>query len=662
MTRQRMKRCILITIDMMIVLISGLCALAMRFDITQIPMGYLDTMLRFMPLDMLLTVCIFRLFHLYHGVWTFVSISDVVRAMEAVVVVNLVETFYKLMLQVNMPRSYYLLNMLFLFVLAVGSRMSLRVFNYYRSRFLCPKDQRRTMIIGAGSAGNILIHELYRNKHCDNKVVCVIDDNVDKKNKYIGGIKIIGDRWMIKEAIKEYEIEEIIIAIPSAKPQDKSEIIGLCSGTRCRVRILPEISSTLTGMMSQNLREVNLQDLIGRESVKVNEEGIQSFIAGEVVLVTGGGGSIGSELCRQVMAQGPKQLVVFDIYENNAYDLQQELGRKYGTDRLRVLIGSVRDYDKLKAVFEEYRPAIVYHAAAHKHVPLMEDSPCEAVKNNCLGTLNAARLADEYKAKDFVLISTDKAVRPTNVMGATKRICEMIVQCYARKSVTHFAAVRFGNVLGSSGSVVPLFLKQIEEGGPVTVTHRDITRFFMTIPEAVSLVLQASLYACGGEIFVLDMGKPVRIYDLAESLIRMQGYTPDRDIEIKIVGLRPGEKLHEEILMDEEGLHRTENELIHIGRPIPMDAGRFRIDLDALIEAAFQNDSQIKERVAQMCPGYVITENNEKSLAENENLDFVEDRGLVVSGDLNSVEILEEEAPLATGEFLGKGEKAVGIA
>ena len=523
------------------------------------------------------------------------------------------------------------------------------------------------MIIGAGSAGNILIHELDRNKHCDNKVVCVIDDNPDKKNKYIRGVKIVGDRQMIKSAASEYGIEEIIIAIPSAKPQDLREIIELCRDTRCRVRILPEISSTLTGMMSQNLREVNLQDLIGRESVKVNEEGIQSFIGGQVVLVTGGGGSIGSELCRQIMAQNPVQLIIFDIYENNAYDLQQELVRKYGGDKVRVLIGSVRDYDKLKSVFEEYRPDIIYHAAAHKHVPLMEDSPCEAVKNNCLGTYNAARLADRYKAKDFILISTDKAVRPTNIMGATKRICEMIIQCYAQKSETHFAAVRFGNVLGSSGSVVPLFLKQIEEGGPVTVTHRDITRFFMTIPEAVSLVLQASLYACGGEIFVLDMGKPVKIYDLAESLIRMQGYIPGKDIEIKIVGLRPGEKLHEEILMDEEGLHRTENELIHIGSPIAMDAGKFRQDLHQLIKDAFTNDPQIKEKVAEVCKGYVITENLQgeslvvrESLIEDGSLD--EEKSLTEGVSLSDVGTLEEEEPLATGEFLGKRKKAVGIA
>lgn len=657
MSRQRVKRCILIAIDLLIVFVSGLCALAMRFDITQVPADYLYTMLRYLPLDMLITVCVFRFFHLYHGVWTFVSISDAVRVMEAVAVVNLVETFYKLMLQTNMPRSYYLLNMLFMFVLAAGCRMSLRLFNYYRRRWFMPKDQRRTMIIGAGAAGNILIHELDRNKHCDNKVVCVIDDNPDKKDKYIRGVKIVGDRQMIKSAICQYAIEEIIIAIPSAKPADKSALIELCRDTCCRVRILPEISSTLTGMMSQNLREVNLQDLIGRESVKVNEEGIQSFIKGEVVLVTGGGGSIGSELCRQIMAEDPAQLIIFDIYENNAYDLQQELARKYGAEKLRVLIGSVRDYEKLKSVFEAYRPAIVYHAAAHKHVPLMEDSPCEAVKNNCLGTLNAARLADEYKTKDFVLISTDKAVRPTNVMGATKRICEMIIQCYARKSSTHFAAVRFGNVLGSNGSVVPLFMKQIDEGGPVTVTHREITRFFMTIPEAVSLVLQASLYACGGEIFVLDMGKPVRIYDLAESLIRMQGYIPGKDIEIKIVGLRPGEKLHEEILMDEEGLHRTENELIHIGSPIPMDAEKFREDLSALIDAALQNDPQIKEKVEQVCPGYVITENR-----QIEKQTLTEDSNLAMDAGLDNIEILDEEKPLPVGEFLGKGKKAVGIA
>ena len=646
LNRQSVKRIILIAIDLMIVLVSGVCALAMRFDITRVPTEYLLTMLRLMPADMLITVVVFRLFHLYHGVWTFVSVSDALRVMQAVLTVNLVEMFYKLMLQEAMPRSYYLLNMLIMFVLVTGSRMSLRVAGYYRHRYFSSKNRRRTMIIGAGSAGNMLINELYHNRHCDNKVVCVIDDNPNKKNEYIRGIKIVGGRQMIKSAIEEYAVEEVIIAIPSAEPADRTEIIELCNDTPCRVRILPEISSTLTGMMSQNLREVNLQDLIGRDSVKINEEGVQSFICGQVVLVTGGGGSIGSELCRQIMDQGPARLIIFDIYENNAYDLQQELVRKYGGDRLTVLIGSVRDYDKLKSVFEAYRPAIVYHAAAHKHVPLMEDSPCEAVKNNCMGTWNAAMLADQYQVKDFILISTDKAVMPTNVMGATKRICEMIIQCYARKSSTHFAAVRFGNVLGSSGSVVPLFLKQIEEGGPVTVTHRDITRFFMTITEAVSLILQASLYACSGEIFVLDMGKPVRIYDLAESLIRMQGYMPGRDIEIKVVGLRPGEKLHEVILMDEEGLHRTENDLIYIGSPIPMDAHKFREDLRQLIDSAYQNnDVHMKEMMKEICPGYVITDNRE-------------DRERQADGGLAEERPGEDQR--AKGEF--KGREAVGIA
>lgn len=655
MNGQRFKRLVLILIDLLIVFASGICALAMRFDISLIPSAYLLTMVRLMPADMIITVCVFWALHLYHGVWTFVSVSDAVRIFQGVAIVNLLEAFYKVMLQMNMPRSYYILNMLFMMVLVASSRMSLRMLNYYRRRLFCPDELRKTLIVGAGSAGNILIHELDRNKHCDNKVVCVIDDNPEKKNKYIRGIKIIGGRNMIKDAVLQYGIDEIIIALPSASPKARSEIIEICNDTKCRIRILPEISSTLTGMMSQNLREVNIQDLIGREPVTVNEEGIQSFISSETILVTGGGGSIGSELCRQIMAQNPARLIIFDIYENNVYDLQQELGRKYGMDRLSVLIGSVRDYNKLETVFREYHPDIVYHAAAHKHVPLMEDAPAEAVKNNCLGTLNAVRLADQYGVKNFILISTDKAVRPTNVMGATKRICEMIIQGYASKSATRFAAVRFGNVLGSNGSVVPLFMKQIKEGGPVTVTHKDITRFFMTIPEAVSLVLQASLYAEGGEIFVLDMGKPVRIYDLAESLIRMQGYIPGRDIEIKIVGLRPGEKLYEEILMDEEGLRRTDNELIHIGSPITMDFGKFEQALSRLISSAFKNDMQIKEKVAAICPTYIITENNPEQAIVIEAEPVTEIKGM-------ETELAEEALP---SEKIGREklkEIAVGIA
>ena len=398
--------------------------------------------------------------------------------------------------------------------------------------------------------------------------------------------------------------------MPSADAKSIREVIELCNKTGLPTKILPSVSTTLTSSLSKEVREVRYEDLLGREPVQVNQKGIYEFLHDKVVLVTGGGGSIGSELCRQIVGNVPKTLIIFDIYENCAYDIQNELKRNYPDVHIETLIGSVRDYDRMEDIFKEYKPDVVYHAAAHKHVPLMEDSPNEAIKNNCLGTLNVAKLADKYEVDNFVLISTDKAVRPTNVMGASKRICEMIIQSFAdRTQHTKFAAVRFGNVLGSNGSVIPLFLKQIENGGPVTVTHKEITRFFMTIPEAVSLVLQAGLFAKGGEIFVLDMGEPVKIYELAENLIKMKGHTPNGDIKIEIVGLRPGEKLYEELLMDEEGLSKTENQMIFIGQPIDFDEEKFFNELNDLIESAENNASNIKELVTHVCTTYVITNN-----------------------------------------------------
>ena len=421
---------------------------------------------------------------------------------------------------------------------------------------------------------------------------------------------IVGVREDIEKNIKKYDITEIIIAIPSADIQTTREIIRICQETKKPVKILPAVSKSLTTSLSKEVRPVNYEDLLGRDPIKVNQEGISSFIKDKTVMVTGGGGSIGSELCRQIIKYNPKKLLILDIYENNAYEIQMELERRYPEADISTLIGSIRDYDRMEAIFSKYRPDIVYHAAAHKHVPLMEKSPNEAIKNNCMGTLNVVKLSDKYKVDNFVLISTDKAVRPTNIMGATKRICEMIVQTYARKSEhTRFAAVRFGNVLGSNGSVIPLFLKQIEEGGPVTVTHKEITRFFMTIPEAVSLVLQASLFAKGGEIFVLDMGKPVRIYELAENLIRLRGFKPNVDIKIDVIGLRPGEKLYEEILMDEEGLDKTDNKMIYIGKPLKIDEEKFLDKLDNLIKASFENGMQIKELTEEVCDTYTITDN-----------------------------------------------------
>lgn len=598
--------------DVIFVALSGLIALALRFDFAQIPWEYLHKFLITLPFDATLTIGIFWYAKLYHRIWTFFSIPDIVRVIIGCGIVACAEISYKIMLQLYMPRSFYILTCCFMIVFATMSRMSARLMKYVESSATNNDGRINTMIIGAGAAGNALVNEFISNRECLNKAVCMIDDNLDKKGKYFKGIKVVGGREKIVEEAENYNIEEIIIAIPSVNQKSISEIVEIANKTDCRVKILPEITSSLRGNLSSNIRDINIHDIIGREQIRVDQQGIKKFFKDKVVLVTGGGGSIGSELCRQIMREKPKKLIIFDIYENNAYEIQKELESKFGTlatERLETLIGSVRDYRKLEDLFKEYKPEIIYHAAAHKHVPLMEDSPNEAVKNNCLGTLNLCMLADEYKVKNLILISTDKAVRPTNVMGATKRICEMIIQDYARKSGTRFAAVRFGNVLGSNGSVVPLFMKQIDAGGPVTVTHREITRFFMTIPEAVSLVLQASLFASGGEIFVLNMGKPVKIYDLAESLIKLKGYRPHTDIKIDVVGLRPGEKLYEEVLMDEERLKTTANELIYVASPMNFDGEVFEADLAKLIIEANGNNKDIKNYVTEICPTYTITDN-----------------------------------------------------
>ena len=502
-----------------------------------------------------------------------------------------------------MPRSFYVFNWVFLFILLAGARLSIRIFKQFRKKYRKTGEKRNVMIVGAGSAASLLIKELEYGPGAS-RIVCIIDDNPAKKGKYIHGFPIVGGRSDIPHMADKYDVDEIIIAIPSAPPTVTRDILSICQETNAKLKILPAISSSLTESLSRTVREVNYEDLLGRDAVVIENPELAEFVAGRTIMVTGGGGTIGSELCRQIIANNPGKLLVVDIYENGAYELQMELKRYYPEADIEVLIASVRDYDLMENLFSTYRPDVVYHAAAHKHVPLMEYSPNEAVKNNCGGTLNMAKLADKYGVHRFVLISTDKAVRPTNVMGATKRICEMIVQTYNRKSDTEFVAVRFGNVLGSNGSVIPLFLKQIEAGGPVTLTHREITRFFMTIPEAVSLVLKAGLMAKGGEIFVLDMGQPVKIYDLAINLIKMKGYVPNRDIKIEIVGLRPGEKLYEELLMAEEGLQSTTNDLIFVGKPIYLDADEFLEQLKHLIRVAYQNGNEIKTEIEKVCDTY----------------------------------------------------------
>jgi FlaA1/EpsC-like NDP-sugar epimerase len=464
------------------------------------------------------------------------------------------------------------------------------------------------MIIGGGDAANVIIKEIRTSEHISNTTVkCIIDDDPSKQGTYIQGVKVVGTRDDIIDTVNLFQINEIIIAMPSVAKQTIREIVAICNETGCSLKILPGVYQLMSGEVSvSQLRSVEVEDLLGRDSIKVDLASIMGYVKNKVVLVTGGGGSIGSELCRQLAAHRPKQLIILDIYENNAYDIQQELKAHYPNLDLVVLIASVRSSNRMNSIFKTYKPQIVYHAAAHKHVPLMEDSPNEAIKNNVLGTWKTVQAADLYGTERFVLISTDKAVNPTNIMGASKRICEMIVQTYNKKSKTEFVAVRFGNVLGSNGSVIPLFKKQIEEGGPVTVTHPDIIRYFMTIPEAVSLVLQAGAYAKGGEIFVLDMGEPVKILDLAENLIRLSGYKPYDDIMIEFTGLRPGEKLYEELLMEEEGLEDTENNLIHIGKPIEMDEERFLRQLEELKDICLLEPVEIRKMVREIVPTYVI--------------------------------------------------------
>lgn len=600
------RRAILIgACDVLIVIFSSLFSLGLRFNFGVIPEMYLQPALYCLPFDIVIAVIVLKVFRLYNRVWTYASMEESLSVFKAAVCIETLYVLYRVFFQISMPRSFYVFDVTLLFLLFLGLRFSRRI-----QKQLFPKRgdsgaRRRTLLIGGGSAASILIQETQNSSKSPRNIVCIIDDNVNKKGKYLRNVPIVGTRDSIPSIVKKYGIDEIVIAIPSASSDVIQAILNICHETKAMVKILPAIAAGFTESLSEMVREVRYEDLLGRAPVNVNQAGIGAFLEGKRVLVTGGGGSIGSELCRQIVKYNPAMLIIFDIYENNAYEIQMELERHYPELQIITRIGSVRDYDRMEHLFQILKPNIVYHAAAHKHVPLMEGSPNEAIKNNCLGTLNLAKLADSYKAENFTLISTDKAVRPTNVMGATKRICEMIVQSYAKKSMTtRYAAVRFGNVLGSNGSVIPLFLKQIEEGGPVTVTHRDITRFFMTIPEAVSLVLQASLFARGGEIFVLDMGKPVKIYELAENLIRMKGYKPNEDIMIQITGLRPGEKLYEELLMDEEGLTKTANKKIFVGHPIAMDEENFFEHLDRLIKLSMTNGEEIQDAIEEVCTTY----------------------------------------------------------
>ena len=556
----------------------------------------------------------FYIFKTYSVLWRFSRISDLLRVFVGMVVA-LGALFICQMAVYGKAISApaMLLTFFITFFLTVVFRLCMKdIIMRVSSREADEKTsadklEGNIMIIGAGCAASMIINELRDNKVNSCKFKCAIDDDPAKKNTYILGIKVYGDRNSIIEAAEKFQIDTILFAIPSCDNKEKGEILNICKETGCELKIVPSIYQMMNSGekgISKKIRKVQIEDLLGREPISLDINRIIDYVAGRTVLVTGGGGTIGSELCRQIAEHDPKRLVIFDIYENNAYDIQNELRRKYPELDLVTLIGSVRDSKRLESVFKTYRPDIVYHAAAHKHVPLMEDSPNEAIKNNVFGTLKTAQCADKYGAKKFVLISTDKAVNPTNIMGASKRMCEMIIQSYNKRSETEFVAVRFGNVLGSNGSVIPLFKKQIEAGGPVTVTDPDIIRYFMTIPEAVTLVLQAGASAKGGEIFVLDMGKPVKILTLAENLIRLSGFTPHKDIKIEFIGLRPGEKLYEEMLMAEEGLKETENKLIHIGQPIEFDENEFFAALDNLRKAMYDDSVDMRAIVSDIVPTY----------------------------------------------------------
>jgi len=587
-------------------------ALWMRYDfrITKIEDKYLNTMWDMLPYSIIIAVACFAIFRLYSSLWVFAGVTELENIFSASILAGIGQVACFKVADANYPRSCFISYVMFLMIITAGTRFSYRFFRRMkRRRTLHYEKTTNVMIIGAGAAGAVLIREMKSSEYLNKKVCCIIDDAPEKKGAFIEGIKVVGGRDEIAAAVEKYNIEEINIAIPSASRKIVRELADVCQKTMCEVKILPGIYQFVNGDVKvSQLRKVEIEDLLGREPINVNIESIMDYVTDKVVMVTGGGGSIGSELCRQIAGYSPKQLIIVDIYENNAYEIQQELIRKYPKLNLVVLIASVRNTNRMDHIFKTYRPEIVYHAAAHKHVPLMEVSPNEAVKNNVFGTLKTVQAADKYGVKRFVLISTDKAVNPTNIMGATKRMCEMIVQTYNNRSRTEFVAVRFGNVLGSNGSVIPLFKKQIAEGGPVTVTHPDIIRYFMTIPEAVSLVLQAGANAKGGEIFVLDMGAPVKIVDLATNLIRLSGFVPGEDIEIKFTGLRPGEKLYEELLMEEEGLQDTENKLIHIGKPIEMDEELFLSQLAELYQMALKEPVDIRLMVQKMVPTYVIKE------------------------------------------------------
>lgn len=616
MRTSRTRMFFLFIVDVFTIILNSYLALIIRHELhySWIPQTYIDSIKSYMLINIITTILLFVVMKLYRSVWSFASVHEFVLVFGACMLSTAFQALGMQFLVLDIPRSYYIFYFFFLLMTTSITRFSYRALRLIRQGFSqTNEDILNTMVIGAGEAGSMIIHELKYSRQLNRRVMCIIDDNPSKKGKYLHGVPIVGNKDTIIENVKKYKINEIVLAIPSATQKVTREILRICNTTECKLKVLPGMYQFITEEVSvSKLREVSIEDLLGREAINIDLDSVTGYVMGKTVLVTGGGGSIGSELCRQIAKYNPKCLIIFDIYENNAYEIQQELKKKYPLLHLEVLIGSVRNTKRIESVMELYRPDIVYHAAAHKHVPLMEDSPNEAIKNNVFGTYKTARAADKFGVKKFVLISTDKAVNPTNIMGASKRMCEMVIQTFSRYSKTEYVAVRFGNVLGSNGSVIPLFKKQMAAGGPVTVTHPDIIRYFMTIPEAVSLVLQAGAFAKGGEIFVLDMGEPVKIADLAKNLIRLSGYTLGVDIEIKYTGLRPGEKLFEELLTNEEGLQKTQNELIYIGKPLEFDEVHFLSELKKLEQAAIDERFDVKQIVAGIVPTYHIKEEDKK--------------------------------------------------
>lgn len=601
---------LLLVYDILAVCLAEFLALWTRFELSfdKMDSPFVENASRYALINVFVTVLIFALFKLYNSLWQYASVQEMLSVVGACVAAAASQCVGMIMLQWNMPRAYYILYGFFLLFLICLSRFFYRAVRVVRSTLTVGRIPGviNTMIIGAGSTAASLIKDMKNSSHISNQAVCVIDADPRKIGSRILGVPVVGNDYKIAWAVGKFDVQEIFIALTNVSAARKKEILDICKVTGCKLRILPSMTQIVNDEVTVSLfREVELEDLLGREPVRTNLDEVMGFLTGKCVLVTGGGGSIGSELCRQIAQHEPKHLIILDIYENTTYDLQRELIQQYPELKLTVLIGSVRNTDRVNAIFEKYRPNVVFHAAAHKHVPLMEDSPNEAIKNNVFGTLNVARAAGENGSATMVLISTDKAVNPTNIMGASKRICEMIIQGMNRRySDTRYVAVRFGNVLGSNGSVIPIFKKQIAEGGPVTVTDKNIIRYFMTIPEAVSLVLQAGAYAKGGEIFVLDMGEPVRIDDMARTLIRLSGYEPDVDIPIVYTGLRPGEKMFEECLKEEEGLQKTANDRIFIGKPLEFDDEKFFADLVRLKEVAYREDSDMKREVKAIVPSY----------------------------------------------------------